>query len=767
MKLLSTSLLITSTLLLLTFNSLTAQNALIKGKITELSSGEPLIGATIKSGAQGVVTDFEGQYELSLPSGTHTILINFIGYEDFSETITLQADETLQKDFSLAEQATILQTATITSGKFEKPLGEVTVSLEVLKPRLIDAVNATSVSGALGKIPGLNIIGGQANIRGGSGWSYGAGSRVLLLVDDIPALQADAGRPNWSDYPVENIEQVEVVKGAASALYGSSAMNGIINIRTGYAKSKPVTKISTFYTSYRDPKNKDMIWYDEQPFETGLSILHKQKFNKFDLVLSGYGLYRNSFREDTWTRYGRLTANLRYRITDELAVGINTNFNKRSSNSYFYWKGWGADALRGDSTSFSASQPTRINIDPFLTYFDKQGNRHKVLGRLYFIDNDNDNDQSNQSQLYYGEYQYQKRFDDIGLVATAGIVGIHTGIQAAIYGDTTYTTSNLAGYVQLDQKLFDKLNISAGMRYERNTINSPEIIGFDTIPNGQSIEAKPVFRLGLNYQLAEGTFLRASWGQGYRFPTIAEKFVATSAGAIRVNPNPQLQSETGWTTEVGVKQGFKINNWSGYFDAAAFWSEYEDMIEFTFIGFTGFQSQNVGSTVIKGLDFSIGGEGRFNDFTLNILGGYTYVDPKFQEYDPAGNDGSIQIETEGQANARSSSADYNILKYRNKHSFKMDIEGTYKGFSLGIASTYNSHMEAIDFIFEAAIAGISEHRQEDTNGAKVFDLRMAYQVNEHGKISLIAKNIFNEEYVSRPALLEAPRNLTVRLDYSF
>lgn len=767
MKSTFTKVLLISSLILIPFTLLFAQNATISGIVIDFDSKEPLIGATVKSGTQGIATDFDGNYEFKLSEGDHEIIVEFIGYESTSQKITLQAGETLQLNFQLSEQSTILQTATVTSGKFEKPLGEVTVSLEVLKPRLIDAVNSTSVSDALGKVPGLNIIGGQANIRGGSGWSYGAGSRVLLLVDDIPALQADAGRPNWSDYPVENVEQIEVIKGAASALYGSSAMNGIINIRTGYAKSKPVTKISTFYTSYLDPKNKNLIWYDEQPFETGLSFSHKQKINNLDLVFSGYGLYRNSFREDTWSRYGRLTTNLRYRFSENLSIGTNVNFNTRKSRSYFYWKGWGDDALLGDSTSFGNSQPTRINIDPFITYFDDNGNQHKFLSRLYFIDNNNDNNQSNQSQLYYGEYQYQKRFDDIDLVATAGLVGIHTGIQAAIYGDTTYTTSNIAGYIQFDKKLIDKLNLSGGMRYERNTINSPEVVNGDTIPDGQSVESKPVFRLGLNYQFGEATFVRSSWGQGYRFPTIAEKFVSTSAGAIRVFPNPSLESETGWTAEIGVKQGIKIDNWSGYLDVAAFWSEYDNMMEFTFLGFQGFASQNVGGTRIKGLDFSIAGEGKFNDFSLYVLAGYTYTDPKFKEYDETGNISTTIIETEGQANARSSSADFNVLKYRNKHSAKVDIEGKYKGFSLGFAATYNSHMEAIDFIFEAAIAGIKEHRAEDTNGAKVFDVRMAYQITEECKVSFIAKNILNEVYATRPALLEAPRNLTLRLDYNF
>lgn len=760
--------LIISSLIIISSSFLTAQHASLEGIITDLESGEPLIGATIKSGDKGVVSDINGFYTISFPEGKYTFNISFIGYETIIETVDLKSGEAYRLDIQLSDQTTMLQTATVTSGKFEKPLGEVTISMEVLKPRLIESMNATAVDDALQKIPGVAIIDGQANIRGGSGWSYASGSRVLILIDDIPALQADAGRPNWNDYPVENTEQIEIIKGAASALYGSSAMNGIINIRTAYAKSKPETKISTFFTSYLDPKDKDQIWYDDQPLKTGVSFSHQQKVNKFDLVFSGFGLYEDEFREKSFARYGRLSAKVRYRIKDNLSVGVNTSFNKTDNRSFFYWKGWKEDALRGDETAFTTENANRLNIDPFVNYFDDKGNRHKFNSRIYIIDNNNSGGNSNQSQLFYGEYQYQKRLDDIDLVATAGIVGITSGVQADIYGDTTYTSSNIAGYLQFDKKLFDKLNLSVGARYERNILNSPEVVGTVTIPDGKSVESKPVFRFGLNYQVHKATFLRASWGQGYRYPTIAEKFVATTAGSVRVVPNPLLESETGWTTEIGIKQGVKVNNWSGYLDVAAFWSEYDNMMEYTFdFSQFGFQSQNVGGTVIKGIDFSIAGEGKFNEVTLYLLGGYTYIDPKFKQYDPLGDDITQVADTEGKANARGSSADYNILKYRNKHTAKMDIEVKYQSLSVGISGLYVSHMEAIDNIFEQTIPGLKQNRIDDTNGSKVFDFRVAYEFNNHMKFAFLLNNILNETYTLRPAFMEAPRNVTVRFDYKF
>ena len=153
---------------------------------------------------------------------------------------------------------------------------------------------------------------------------------------------------------------------------------------------------------------------------------------------------------------------------------------------------------------------------------------------------------------------------------------------------------------------------------------------------------------------------------------------------------------------------------------------------------------------------------------MYVLGGYTYVDPKFKEFDESGNNlTGVEGATEGQANAYNSSVEYNILKYRNKHSAKMDIEVAYKKFSIGFAGNYLSHMEAIDRIFEVCIPGLRDNRMDDTNGFVTFDARASYSFIENGKISLIARNIFNEEYTIRPALLEAPTNLTLRLDYKF
>ena len=190
------------------------------------------------------------------------------------------------------------------------------------------------------------------------------------------------------------------------------------------------------------------------------------------------------------------------------------------------------------------------------------------------------------------------------------------------------------------------------------------------------------------------------------------------------------------------------------------------MMEFN-IGkiFNQFQSQNIGGTIIKGIEFTIVGQGKIGNVETSILAGYTYIDPQFQEFDtssiPAGETGTL-----GQRNANNSSSELNFLKYRSKHTGKLDIQATYKRLTLGLETQYASRIEAIDAIFEFIVNGLARYRMTET-GYAVHSLRGAYQITDGLKFSLILGNVTNELYAVRPALLDAPRNLTARLDYKF
>ena len=167
----------------------------------------------------------------------------------------------------------------------------------------------------------------------------------------------------------------------------------------------------------------------------------------------------------------------------------------------------------------------------------------------------------------FGEYQYYRKFGD-RFDLTGGLSATWSGTVAELYGN--HSSFNNAIFTQLDAKPLKNLNLSLGVRFERYKLDR------------QVEYSNPVIRAGLNYQAFEYTYLRASFGQGYRFPSVAEKFTATNVGSLKIFPNQSLVSETGWSSEIEVKQGLKMGDWNGYLDLAFFWIEYKDMIEFVF-----------------------------------------------------------------------------------------------------------------------------------------------------------------------------------------
>ena len=739
-----------------------AQNAEITGQILDKETGEVLIGANISIGDQQMISSVDGRFAASIPAGQYFLEISYVGYNAFEQELLLKAGETRELNVELEFSPSILETATVTGSKYQKSIARSPVSISVIKPQLIENTNTVQISSLLDKIPGVQIIDNQANIRGGSGWSYGAGSRVLLLIDDIPALQADVGRPTWGDIPVENISQIEVIKGASSTLFGSAALNGIINIRTGYATAEPVTKANVSYRHYMSPKDPNKKWWTDAPNRINVGIVHKQKIGKLDLVANGFYEDFESFYEDGYEKKLRLSGNLKYRLSDRVNFGLNTMVNLGEGADFFLWNNGSTGIYRGLDGTFSERKNQRFYVDPQVTIFDLKGNKHKIFGRYYYINNDNNNNQSNASKSYYGEYQFSRNFTGLGLKLTAGAVGYFTTSDSELFGDVVLKHNNLASYFELDKEIIEGLTLTAGMRMEYNEQLSPEVFKGDTIPGGKVDESRLISRFGLNYQLGPATFLRSSWGQGYRFPTIVERFIETAVGSFYVFPNVNLESESGWSFEIGAKQGMRIGSWEGFLDLSFFWSQYSNMTEFSLqqdnTGRFGFKSQNVGETDIKGFEINWVGRSRFFGIPVNILAGYTYLDPRYKDFEnneAVLNSISVPVGKEEKEN---------VLKYRNKNNFKIDIEAFVNKFSAGFSYNYTSPTVTIDQLL-GNIGQIRLYRNANPDGFDKMDGRLAYNFG-FVKCSVLMENILNEEITLRPGLFEAPRNISLRLDFN-
>ncbi|MFI5217945.1 MAG: TonB-dependent receptor domain-containing protein [Bacteroidia bacterium] len=733
-----------------------AQDCVIIGLVRDATTKEKMPGVNvIVDDTSGVVTDSSGKYMLNTTSGDHALAFRFIGYKTTTRSILLKPSEAKIINIDLIPSSTELGTVVVSAGKFEQKIEEVTVSMTVLSPSFVENTNTTSMDDAINQVPGVTVIDGQANIRGGSGFSYGAGSRVLMLVDDLPMLTADANDVKWSFLPTENLEQIEVLKGASSALFGSSAMNGVINIRTAYPKSKPETKITLFGGVYDSPENELYDWSgDTVQMTQGMSASHSQKFGRFDLVAAGNYFKDEGYKQGEHEEHFRVNANTRYSFDknlEGLSAGVNANYMHTNGVLFFIWEDDSTGALipQGGldtaTTTLSEYTTVRFNVDPFITYANKNGETHKIRTRYFKTDNNNNTNQQSFGTLYYGEYLFQKRFSE-NLTWTFGTSDMYSDVKSELYGD--HFANNIAFYTQIDNK-FNKWIFSFGARWEQNRI--------DTVKT----QFIPVFRSGINYALFENTHLRTSYGEGYRFPSIAEKFITTNVGDINIFSNDTLQPEKGWTAEFGINQGFKISEWNASLDIAGFWQEYEDMMEFTFgvygvppaIGI-GFASLNIGNTRIQGFDFTLTGKGTLWKFPVTILAGHTSIYPTYRDFD--------------KINKQLNSDTTNVLKYRYRQQFKGDIEVTFFNHVIfGTSVRYNSFMENIDNVFNYAIDGVKHYRETHPDGDWAFDTRIFYTFLKHYDIGFIVKNVANHEYMGRPADLQQQRSFVVQARAKF
>ncbi len=773
------------------FSSL-AQNVIISGNIYDYTTLESLPTAgIILENAGGIRSDFEGHFEGEFPAGTYKMKVKLPGYVSKDSTIKLSGK--LVK-FNVYLKDDQLQDLVVAAGKFEQSIEEVSVSMNVIKPALIENKATIDCEQIIEQVPGLTVQDGQVSIRGGSGFAYGAGSRVLVLVDELPFLSADAGDVKWNALPIENIEQIEIIKGASSVLYGSSALNGIINIRTKYPREEPETRVNLHHGYYADPKRKELKWWSSNPYYYGGNFYHMRKLSKnADLVLGGNFLSSIGYRQGEDEDRIRFNANTRFRSrrVENLSYGLNTNIQLARTGVFVLWEtdssgyvpAGGADP-NDPNTTLTFQDGWRLNFDPYVSYTDAKNNQHNIRTRWYRTDNQNNQGRGATADLYYGEYQFQKYYDSLQLNLTTGVSSYANVVNSDFYGN--HKGKNFGAFVQLDKK-WKKFNFNAGMRVEYFKVDTAETryqIGETELP------IVPVFRSGVTYKLFEHSILRASWGQGFRFPSIAEKFAATNIGTVSIFPNTSLQPEQGWSAELGFKQGVKVGKWAGYIDVAAFITQYSNMIEFVFEEFIpegvvpqlsdpdgenylydliGFQAQNSEEARITGIDMSITGKGQLtDDLSMTIFGGYTYMNP-------------ITLNTDS-AYLATFSDSTTTLKYRYRHLIKGDIQFDYKKWSFGVSSRYNSFMENIDETFnnlvidfngfplslgDQVLPGLPAYRAANNQGDLVFDARTSYSVNEQFKFAFLVNNVANREYTGRPGNIREPRTFIGQITLNF
>jgi len=777
------------------------QNGTVSGRVVEKGSNESLVGVNVYlkcDHTKGTVTNYNGFFQLEIPAGKHTLEISYTGMKPVEVPVDVIKDSSKSlKTIRMVPVSYTVDELVVRAGVFNKKISEQTTSINVMKSRIINVRNTRNVTTVLNLVPGVTILDEEPQIRGGSGFTYGVGAKVGVFVDGMPIASADAGKPDWTFVPVENIKKIEVKKGAASVLSGSSSLNGAIYIRFNYPGLKPQTNVKAYFGTYTTPSGDASKWWNGLAPITGVAFSESKRINHgyTDFVIGGTVLYDHDYQgppkvsppvvdssgitnSEMANRLIRLNFNFRHRLknTEGLTIGLNGNFIRQKNSVAMAWLDDTTGFYRGYPGAILNTDRFTFYVDPIVSYFSKRGAKHELANRI-MVDYSNANlDQSNRSMVIYNRYEFRKQFFKTGnFDLVMGIVSDYNYVVADMYKGSGFDHNNLwnlSMYGEIEKRFKKFATVSLGARLEYFSLNS-------TIN-----KFKPIFRFGSTFSLTPGTFLRASIGMGYRFPTIAERYVHTKIGAYGVFDNPGLVPESSWSAEVGIKQGIKIKKFMAYADLALFYQKYSNTIEYLFgfwdstytFAYAGFKFVNTGKSYVTGIDFSLNGQVQFNRHTtLNLMAGYTYVRPVTLEpdkvfahdYNPGGSTAFSYTTT-------SVNPESHILKYRFLHTAKLDMELDFYRFAVGTSARYYSKIINLDkaiFDFEDATRATGGTIQailyrnyfyNHNNGNMIWDVRLSYKLSKTSKIAVLCNNLFNRMYSLRPLKAEPVRSVMLR-----
>ena len=213
-----------------------AQDAHIVGHVIDKATGAhiPFVSVQLKGTSYGGLTDETGHYFLkNLPTGRHTVVFSYIGYETEERTVDVKAHTTLEVNIELREESYLVDGVVVTSNKYETKKRETATIVNVVSPVLFENTTAHCMADVLGFQTGLRVEQTCTNCGVPSLRINGLeGQYSQILMDSRPIFSSLASVYGLEQVPTGMVDRVEVVRGGGSALYGANAIAGVVNIVT-------------------------------------------------------------------------------------------------------------------------------------------------------------------------------------------------------------------------------------------------------------------------------------------------------------------------------------------------------------------------------------------------------------------------------------------------------------------------------------------------------------------------------------------------------
>lgn len=739
----------------------------IKGKVTS-SSGEtiPFVNVFIKGTDIGTTTDESGNYILETTKNKFILVASMIGFISERKTVILHSSQEKIVNFTLTETAEILDQVTVTGTRTDKRRTNSPVIVNVINSQTLADVQACNLSEGLKFQTGLRVETDCQTCNYTQLRMNGlAGGYSQILINGRPIFSPLTGLYGLEQVPTNMIERIEVVRGGGSALYGSSAIGGTVNVITKIPKKN---NYSIGYTYQNIKGASDHI------IAGNATIVNEDRNAGASFFINNrkrelYDANGDNFSELPELKNNSFGTNLFFLPTDNQKIEIN--FSKM--NEYRY-----GGEMVDKAPHFAMQSEERVhdvyvgNVDyqinfnddksSIITYFATQyTDREHYTGIRPDVGTDEDAKHlakppygNSTTTTFQGGLQFNHQLEKFlggNNVLTLGGEFVQDDvfdiIEAYEY-KVDQLTQNFGFFFQSDWEVNKQLNLLTGIRYDNHKLNALKQDGTKkTIVNNV---ASP--RVSLLFKPFENTQVRGTWGTGFRAPQAfdTDLHIAFAGGGVsRVLLSDDLKRERSNSYTLSFNYDKPTEHYIYGFTFESFYTNLKDAFYLESIGEDEFgevfEKRNGDGAVVKGITL----ETRLNyDGILQLDAGFTYQSSK---YNSAVNN-SDELPLKKEFLRTPNTYGYATATYTPNQKFKTALNLVYTGsmevlhlaspqnltadeyfnspsfFNLGINSSYTLNIEKLktDLEFTAGIKNIFDEYQSKFDIGKERDSNFIY-----------------------------------------
>ncbi len=631
-------------------------DAMLFGDVKSLKTNEhiPYATITVKGTNLGAVADGTGHFKLPhLPIGKNTIAAQAVGYKSQEKEVIMEKGKALNIFFELEEDVLNLEQLVVTGTRTEHFIKDVPVRTEVITAKAIENKNACNLYQALEGTPGVRVENQCQYCNFTMIRMHGLGAEhTQVLINGQPIYSGLAGVYGLQQLSTVDIDKIEVVKGAGSALYGSGAVAGAINIVTKEPGFAPVTTLDVQLGSYNTNKYDISSSIRNEKGNIGLNIF-AQRYTEGAIDETGPGLTNDevSNKDGISDRVMTNLTNAGFGLyidnaflkNDKLIIRGKSVFEKREGGTMTddYYRNPLTDGTENITTDrYEASlsynnkiaAATEINFNFAYVKHNRNATNDSYLGDYMSTHGDSVPDLRNMRPYLADENSFTSTLSlNSGFGKHSFIVGLQffydeleeSGMYVVVDESSPYLGQSYRSvadkhavefgvFAQDEWAVTDKLMVVPGIRLDHHQSGeeytaSKQVFTANNFPKTDFDETAFNPRLAVKYKFSEEFTLRANTGTGFRAPYGFSEDLHLCSGSPRVWKSSDLNPETSLSYNLsGDFYGKDIR-----ISANLFRTDLKDKIGFTdadaetaALGYD-YQWRNIDDAFVQGIEFSV------------------------------------------------------------------------------------------------------------------------------------------------------------------